>query len=62
MKNLFIRFNIFGLLIGFMAVVSSCGVYSKYEREQMHFVDSLYRRMDTSGMDSISTASVSTML
>ena len=59
MKNLFIRFNIFGLLIGFMAVVSSCGVYSKYEREQMHFVDSLYRRMDTSGMDSISTASVS---
>lgn len=59
MKNLFIRFNIFGLLIGFMAVVSSCGVYSKYEREQMHFVDSLYRRMDTSGMDSISTAAVS---
>lgn len=59
MKNLFIRFNIFGLLIGFMAVVSSCGVYSKYERAEMQFVDSLYRRMDTEGMDSISTAAVS---
>ena len=55
----FIRINIYGLLIGLMAIVSSCGVYSKYEREQMHFVDSLYRRMDTSDMDSISTAAVS---
>ena len=59
MNKMFIRFNICGLLAGFMAVVSSCGVYSKYEREQMHFVDSLYRRMDTSEMDSISTAAVS---
>ena len=57
--KMFIRINIYGLLIGLMAIVSSCGVYSKYEREQMHFVDSLYRRMDTSGMDSISTAAVS---
>ena len=56
---MFIRINIYGLLIGLMAIVSSCGVYSKYEREQMHFVDSLYRRMDTSDMDSISTAAVS---
>ena len=59
MNKMFIRFNICGLLIGVMTIVSSCGVYSKYEREQMHFVDSLYRRMDTSGMDSISTAAVS---
>lgn len=57
--KMFIRINIYGLLIGLMAIVSSCGVYSKYEREQMHFVDSLYRRMDTSDMDSISTAAVS---
>ena len=27
--------------------LSSCGLYKKYEREQMWFVDSLYRRMET---------------
>lgn len=37
---------------------SSCGIYRQYEREDMHFVDSLYRRMEVP-CDSISTASVS---
>ena len=37
--------------------LSSCGLYKKYEREQMWFVDSLYRRMEISG-DSLSTATV----
>lgn len=39
--------------------LSSCGLYKKYERADMHFVDSLYRRMDASAIDTISTASVS---
>ena len=39
--------------------LSSCGLYKKYERADMHFVDSLYRRMDASATDTISTASVS---
>jgi len=39
--------------------VSSCGLYRKYERADMHFVDSLYRRMDISAEDTVSTASVS---
>lgn len=37
---------------------SSCGLYKKYEREEMYFVDSLYRRM-TTPTDSASTATVS---
>lgn len=37
--------------------LSSCGLYQKYEREQMWFVDSLYRRMEITG-DSLSTATV----
>ena len=45
-------------LIAFMAV-SSCGVYKKYERAEMGFVDSLYRRMDIGPGDTVSTASVS---
>ena len=36
----------------------SCSLYKKYEREQMWFVDSLYRRMEITG-DTLSTASVS---
>ncbi len=41
-----------------LAGLSSCGLYQKYEREEMWFVDSLYRRM-TVPTDSISTASIS---
>lgn len=40
------------------AIMSSCGLYTKYERADMHFVDSLYRRMSVP-TDSVSTASVS---
>ena len=47
-------------LILTIAILSlhSCGLYQKYEREQMWFVDSLYRRMEIPG-DTLSTASVS---
>ena len=38
--------------------MTSCGLYKQYEREDMHFVDSLYRRMSVP-TDSVSTASVS---
>lgn len=38
-------------------VLSSCGLYKQYEREDMHFVDSLYRRMNVP-QDSISTGSI----
>ena len=41
MKN---RYNI--LLIALTCILfSSCGIYREYEREEMQFVDSLYRRM-----------------
>ena len=39
-------------------LMTSCGLYKQYEREDMHFVDSLYRRMSVP-TDSVSTASVS---
>ena len=35
----------------------SCSLYKKYEREQMWFVDSLYRRMEITG-DTLSAATV----
>lgn len=38
--------------------LSGCGVYQKYERQDLWFVDSLYRRIDTP-QDTISTAVVS---
>ena len=38
--------------------LTSCGLYKQYEREDMHFVDSLYRRMSVPA-DSVSTASLS---
>ena len=41
-----------------LLMFSSCGLYRKYERAEMQFVDSLYRRMD-SPIDSSSTARVS---
>ena len=37
--------------------LSSCGLYKQYEREEMHFVDSLSRRMNVP-QDSISTGSI----
>lgn len=39
-------------------LMTSCGLYKQYEREDMHFVDSLYRRMSVP-VDSVSTASLS---
>ena len=48
------------LLICIAAIsLSSCGLYKKYERAQMPFVDSLYRRMNVGPGDTVSTASVS---
>ena len=38
-------------------LLSSCGLYRQYEREDMHFVDSLYRRMSVP-TDTVSSASV----
>lgn len=37
--------------------LSSCGIYKKYERENLWFVDSLYRRMDVPS-DTFTTGSV----
>ena len=38
-------------------LASGCGIYKQYERADMHFVDSLYRRMSVP-TDSVSSASV----
>lgn len=38
-------------------LLSSCSLYKQYEREEMHFVDSLYRRMSVP-TDSVSSAAV----
>ena len=38
-------------------LASGCGLYKQYERADMHFVDSLYRRMSVP-IDSVSSASV----
>ena len=46
-------------VLTFSMLVSSCGLYKKYERPGVDFVDSLYRRMDIAPGDTISTASVS---
>lgn len=45
------------ILISFLSL-TGCGIYKQYEREEMHFVDSLYRRMSVP-TDGMSTASVS---
>ena len=52
--------KIYRLLIILTAIIplNGCGLYKEYERQDMPFVDSLYRRMDTP-VDSISAASVS---
>ena len=46
-------------MIATVMLLNSCSLYNKYERPSVSFVDSLYRRMDTSAGDTISTASVS---
>lgn len=46
-------------VLTFSVLVSSCGLYKKYERPSVAFVDSLYRRMDMAPGDTVSTASVS---
>ena len=46
-------------MIAAVMLLNSCSLYNKYERPSVSFVDSLYRRMDTSAGDTISTASVS---
>lgn len=48
--------NIFILVIA-GALLSSCSLYRQYEREDMHFVDSLYRRMSVPA-DTLSSAAV----
>lgn len=54
MKN---RYNI--LLIALTCILfSSCGIYRQYEREEMQFVDSLYRRM-TPRSEGYSTGNIS---
>lgn len=51
MKRIFI-------IILLLSSLSSCGLYRQYEREDLPFLDSLYRRMSVPA-DSVSTASVS---
>jgi len=46
------------IIILLLSSLSSCGLYRQYEREDLPFVDSLYRRMSVPA-DSVSTASVS---
>ena len=45
------------ILLAALLSIGSCGMYRQYERAEMPFVDSLYRRMP-SAADTISTASV----
>jgi NodT family efflux transporter outer membrane factor (OMF) lipoprotein len=54
MRN--IQTIILAVIAGIM--MSGCGLYKKYEREDMQFVDSLYRRMSVP-TDSMSSATVS---
>lgn len=56
-----LQYNILNAVVALTAflAVSSCGLYKKYERAEMGFVDSLYRRMDAGPGDTVSTASVS---
>ena len=46
------------IIIAAVLSLSSCGLYKQYERADMQFVDSLYRRMSVPN-DTISTAAVS---
>ena len=57
MINNAVRVLVLGSLM--IGMLNSCGLYKKYERADMHFVDSLYRRLDVRPSDTVSTASVS---
>ena len=46
-------------ILTFSVLLNGCGIYKKYERQEMSFVDSLYRRMNIGPSDTVSTASVS---
>jgi len=59
MKFIQIVKNTVTALTSIVLLVSSCGLYKKYERAEMPFVDSLYRRLNIPASDTISTASVS---
>ena len=50
-------YRIISIAIAVM-MLGSCGVYRKYERQELWFVDSLYRRIETP-QDTLSTAIVS---
>lgn len=54
MKNLHRLF----IIMAAMLLLSSCGIYNKYERQELWFVDSLYRRIEVP-QDTLSTAIVS---
>ena len=49
----------FILIYAAVMMVSGCGLYKKYERPSVAFVDSLYRRMDIAPGDTVSTAALS---
>lgn len=51
--------HIYRILLTTIAILTlhSCGLYRKYEREDLHFVDSLYRRMSVPS-DSVSSAAM----
>lgn len=46
------------LILAAVLSLTSCGIYKKYERPELWFVDSLYRRME-GPVDTVSTANVS---
>ena len=46
------------IIMAAMLLLSSCGIYNKYERQELWFVDSLYRRIEVP-QDTLSTAIVS---
>ena len=51
------KYNIILLIVIACTMFSNCSLYKQYEREDMHFVDSLYRRMSVPN-DTVSSASV----
>lgn len=59
MTRLLIKINVAVAVLILLMTTGSCGLYKKYERADMHFVDSLYRRMDIGPEDTVSTANVS---
>ena len=59
MTRLLIKINVAVAVLVLLMTTGSCGLYKKYERADMHFVDSLYRRMDIGPEDTVSTANVS---